>query len=164
MYNKHNNFRKVVKMKNSIPFYQTRNISSMKELLNGSCELYGDNTACLVKKQKGGEYTKISYHELKKDVDALGSRLIDMGLSGCKIAIIGENLYEWLISYLAIVNGVGIAVPLDKELSVEEQQNLIERAEVTAIIYADSFSANYTSMPIPYKINMHNQDLQNHSL
>lgn len=151
-------------MKKKIQFYQTRFISSLKDMLESSCNLYGSKTACLVKKGKGEPYTEISFRELKRDVDALGSSLMELGLQGSNIAIIGENSYEWLVSYLAVINGVGVVVPLDKELPLDEQLNLIKRSEVAAIIYDPSFSSNYEPTSIPFKINMHPKELRDDEL
>ncbi|MDD4121366.1 MAG: AMP-binding protein, partial [Eubacteriales bacterium] len=50
--------------------------------------------------------------------------------------VIGENRYEWVVTYLSVVNGVGVIVPLDRELPSQEVHNLLERAEVTAIVYS----------------------------
>ena len=69
-------------------------------------------------------------------MDALGTALIKKGCKGERIAIIGENRYEWSVSYLAVVNGTGIAVPLDKELPVNEIVISLNRAEVTTIIFS----------------------------
>lgn len=62
-------------------------------------------------------------------VDALGTALIDMGLKGKRIAVIGENRFEWEIAYLSVVCGTGIVVPLDKSLPENELKSLIDRSE-----------------------------------
>ncbi len=150
-------------MENKIPFYERREIHDLKEMLNSSAELYKNNTAFLVKDQKLGEYVPIKYDQLKKEVDALGTALLSMGLLNKKIAIIGENRYEWIVTYLAVVNGVGTAVPLDKELPKEDLLNLISRAEIDAIVYSNSYRNIFIDTRIPYKINMDiiNSDCEN---
>ena len=55
------------------------------------------------------------------------------------IAIISENRYEWAVSYLAVVAGTGIVVPMDKSLPENEIKSLIERSEVDAIIFSDKY-------------------------
>ncbi len=101
-------------------YYEVEEITSLKQMLQLSVDRYADRPAFLVKKERGGNYEQIKYFQLGKDVDALGTGLINLGLSGSKIAIIGENCYEWIVTYLAVVNGVGVVVPLDKELNQEE--------------------------------------------
>ncbi len=145
-------------MENKIPFYKRREIRDLKEMLNSSAELFKENTAFLVKDQKCGEYIPIKYQQLKEEVDALGTALLNMGLLDKKIAIIGENRYEWIVSYLAVVNGVGTVVPLDKELPEEDLLNLVSRAEIDAIIYANSYRNIFIDTDIPYKINMDTVD------
>ncbi|MCQ4635675.1 AMP-binding protein [Anaerovorax odorimutans] len=117
-------------------FYQFRYINDLKDMLNTSAELFAEQNAYLVKDVPGGEYRPIPYFQVKKDVDALGTRLIDLGLKGKKIAVIGENSYKWIVSYLGTVNGTGIVVPLDRELPPQEIVHLLRRAEVSAIIHS----------------------------
>ena len=62
-----------------------------------------------------------------------------MGLKGKRIAVIGENRYEWELSYLAVVTGTGTIVPLDKALPENEIESLIIRSEVEAIIYSEKY-------------------------
>lgn len=117
-------------------FYQFRYISDLKDMLDTSAQLFSQNPAYMVKDVPGGEYRSITYAELKHDVDALGTKLINLGLKGKKVAVIGENSYKWVVTYMATVNGTGVIVPLDRELPVKELRHLIERAGITAIVYS----------------------------
>ena len=65
--------------------------------------------------------------------------MINLGLKGKRIAIIGTTYYQWESSYLAVTGGVGIAVPLDKELSADELKNLVKDADVSAVLYSKKF-------------------------
>ena len=135
-------------MKN-IPYYEVRDLSNIKQLVNDSCRIYADRTAYLVKRSGSEEYQKIKYSKVKEDVDALGTALINLGLKGKRIAVIGENRYEWAISYLAVITGVGIVVPLDRQLPEKELENCIKRSEVSAIMYSskleDSINKLFTN-------------------
>ncbi len=117
------------------PLYEVREIENLKQMLKESAELYKDNTAYLVKNDKK-EYINIMYPQVLEDMNALGTALIDLGLKGKRIAVIGENRYEWAISYLAVINGVGVIVPLDKQLPQNEIISCMERAEVDCVIYS----------------------------
>lgn len=68
-----------------------------------------------------------------------GTELINLGLKGKRIAIIGENRYEWEIAYLSVVCGTGIVVPLDKSLTENELKNLIKKSEVEAIFCSQKY-------------------------
>jgi len=63
-----------------------------------------------------------------------------MGLENKKIALIGNNRYEWCVSYLAITTSNMVVVPLDKMLPENEIKSLIERSKVDAVIYEDKYS------------------------
>ncbi len=144
------------------PYYEVKKIRNLKEMLNGACKEFSDRTAFVVKKKYDDKYTEIKYSQVLKDVNALGTALIDIGLKDKKVAVIGENRYEWCISYLAIVNGVGTIVPLDKELPESEIESLLERSNATAIIYSGKKNEqiesikNRNTTPVKYYITMEN--------
>ena len=69
------------------------------------------------------------------DIEALGFKLREMGILNKHIAIMGVNSYEWIVTYLAVIIGGGIVVPLDKEFSYKEVENLLHTAECRIIFY-----------------------------
>ena len=108
-------------------------IKDLKDMLNKTKKLYANNIAYKIRKNEG--YITYTHEQVRNMVNALGTALINMGLKNKKIAVIGENRYEWEIAYLSIVCGTGIVVPLDKSLPENELKSLIERSEVEAIFY-----------------------------
>ncbi|HYE67593.1 MAG TPA: AMP-binding protein, partial [Anaerovoracaceae bacterium] len=142
--------KRVEDVKNSkdkyITYRDIRPIIDLKQMIETSVELYGDNVAFHVKDKVGGPYRGITYKEAKVDMDALGTALISMGLKGKSISIIGDNRYEWAISYLAAVCGSGVVVPLDKELGASELEQLIKEAEVECIIYTKKYEEIFRDM------------------
>ena len=117
-------------------YYPVRKITDLKDMINSSAELFGERSAYLIKKIPGGRYTPVSYVQLKADIDAFGTAMIDLGLKDKHIGIIGETRYEWMVADLSAASGVGVAVPFDKELPVDELKNLVERAHLGAIVYS----------------------------
>ena len=115
-------------------------IKSLKDMINKTRNEFSDEVAFKFKTDVEGVIRKVKYDEFLDDVDSLGTKLIDLGLKGKKIAVISENRYEWATSYLAVVCGTGIIVPLDRALPEIEIRSLIERSEVEAIIYSDRYS------------------------
>lgn len=135
-------------------YYEIRESDSLKDMLDTSARLYTERPAFLVKKKKGGEYFHITYGQVKNDVDALGTKLLEMGLRDAKIAVIGENCYEWIASYYSVVNGTGIVVPLDKELSKDEIYNLLRQAGCKAVFFTQGFEKYFKDYDIEFKIKM----------
>ena len=110
-------------------FYKVREIRDLKDLLAQSVELYGDRPAFEVKK-KNGEHFEISFKKYATHINRLGTALIDMGYKDAKIAVGGDNCYEWCVSYMATVNGTGVVVPVDKELLFDDINNILNTADV----------------------------------
>lgn len=90
------------------------------------------------RKERSLPYLSVTYRQYARDVDALGTCLMSLGLANGRVAILGETRYEWYVSYLATVNGVGVVVPLDKELPAVEIGNLLTRSHADVLIYAKS--------------------------
>ncbi|MBP3597324.1 MAG: AMP-binding protein [Clostridia bacterium] len=113
-------------------------ITDLKDMLNKTKALYKNNVAYKLRESEG-KYKEINHEEVRNTVDYLGTALINMGLKDKRIAIIGENRYEWEIAYLSIVCGTGIVVPLDKSLPENELELVIERSEVEAIFFSKKY-------------------------
>ena len=122
------------------PIYKVEKYTDIKDMLNKSGEKYGDRPAYLFRTDKPGKLREITHREFREQVTKLGTKLIDMGLKDKRIAVIGENCYEWAVSYLAVVTGTGIVVPLDKALPENEIESLILRSEVEAIFYTNKYT------------------------
>lgn len=120
------------------PLYEVREFHNFRELLNQSEALYGNSPAFKIKNQIG-QILDISYTRFKGDVEALGTALLNLGLDGAKIAVAGMNSYKWCMSYLAIGCGVGVVVPTDKELPIDDILNVLTVSESKAIIFDKKF-------------------------
>lgn len=118
--------------------YDYLEITDLKDMLNKTRKLYAQKPAYKIKNEEG-KYKIITHEEVRDMVDCLGTALINLGLKGKRIAVIGENRYEWEIAYLSIVCGTGIVVPLDKSLPENELEDLIERSEIEAIFYSKKY-------------------------
>lgn len=114
-------------------------ITDLKDMLRKSEKAFGDKEAFRFKTKEPGKFKDISYKDFSKDVNALGTSLINLDMKDKRIAIISENRYEWAVAYLAVVCGTGIVVPMDKSLPENEIRNLIERSEVDAIIFSSKY-------------------------
>ncbi len=103
--------------------YETIEITDLKDMLNKTKNQYSDKIAYKIKITEG-TYRTITHKEVRNMIDALGTALIDMGLQDKRIAVIGENRYEWEIAYLSVVCGTGIVVPLDKSITRKRIGNI----------------------------------------
>lgn len=142
--------------------YDVRPVKDLRDMLEQSAKLFGDKNAFMVK-NADDKYEGITYSQFKDDVDALGTALMDLGLKDRFIAVIGENRYEWCVTYLSAANGTGTIVPLDKELPINEIENLLVRSGASAVVFSKKFTENMKKiaaiMPsIQYFISMDSEE------
>ena len=124
-------------MKSKNMLYEAKEFKNLREIIQNSIEKYSDNNAFIIKNKQGSskKYTNITYKQFGLDIDSLGSSLVKRGLKGKRIAVISPNRYEWMVSYLATINGTGIVVPLDKGLPDKEIESLLQRSYADAVIF-----------------------------
>ena len=126
-------------MKNKpYPYYQMPGLRTVKELVNYGVENYGGNK--LVDFKVGKATRSKTYGEFGRDTNALGSYLYNLGLKDCKIAVLGENSYNWFVSFIAILNGDNICVPLDKEMPADDLMKFVDICKCRAVIYSDTYN------------------------
>lgn len=125
------------KTKKNSKIYEITNYKTVKEIFQNSTTKYADNTFILEKFNSKEPFKEIKYSEFRSDVISLGTALNDyLKIKDTRVVIIGENTYHWYVSYMAMLCGSGIAVPVDKELPENEIINVINRSKATAVIYS----------------------------
>ena len=111
----------------------------LRDLLKTSAEKYADKVAFVTKiknkETKEVNYINTTYAKLFDAMGHLGTALIDCGYKDKRIAVIGENSYNWCLAYFAASCGVGVTVPLDKALQKEEIVSCLNRSKAEAIFY-----------------------------
>ena len=129
--------RENLKQKRNSP-YETTNYKTVKEFFLKSIKEYSTRPCILEKPDHKEPYKEFTYKDFGDDVLALGTAMIKLlNLKDKRIIIIGETQYDWYISYMATLCGVGIAVPVDRELPVNELENVVKRSRASAIIYSE---------------------------
>lgn len=113
-------------------YMQVPNVSDLKEMIYASAARYGKKAAFEVK-DSTGKIVKIGYDKLKQDVISLGTSLLNLGLKGKAIGVVGKNSYSWVVSYLASCI-IGIVVPIDKELHTDDVINFLNISEAKCLI------------------------------
>ena len=115
-------------------------IADLRDMMYKSVERYGrEQVAFRQRFVKGEPFREITYGQTLDDLNALGTALAARDLMGKRIAIIGDNCYQWASSYLAAVCGLGVAVPLDKELGASELEQLVAEADCECVLFTKKF-------------------------
>lgn len=110
---------------------------TMQDVFKDVTVKFKDNVLITQKFDHKGKFEDITYGKFRDDVIGFGTGLIEyLGLKDKRVVIISETTYEWYVSYMAMLCGVGIAVPMDKELPENEFENLVKRSKASAVIYS----------------------------
>ena len=129
--------KKNLKKKRETPYEDMTNYKTVKEFFLNSAEKYPDEDCILEKPDHKTPYKVTTYKKFKEDVFGLGTALVNvLNLKNKRVIIIGETQYGWYVSYMAMLCGVGIAVPTDRELPLNELENIVKRSKASAIIYS----------------------------
>lgn len=113
-------------MINLEPFYEVRDFSTIREMLDQSFELFADRSAFEVK--KGDEHYNISYTEYRDQLNALCDALLNMGYYRKKIGVVSDNRYKYALTYMTAICSGNIIVPIDKELMTDDIHGILEAA------------------------------------
>lgn len=119
----------------NIPTYKT-----IKEIVVKGTEMGGDKRQFVFLDKNKNECVR-SFNQTWSEMSALGTLFSIKGLNGRKkIAIIGENCYEWMVAYYATLVGGNITVPMDCKLSEEDLGDQLIRCKCDALVYTDKFN------------------------
>lgn len=123
--------------KDNYPYYDSPLINTLRELIfeNGGND-NAEQTAFTFRRKK--EIVKKSYGQFIAEVRGLGEYILN-NITAMHIGIYGENSYEWLLFYFAVVSSGRVAVPIDVGLSAKDSLDLIDRSKCGAVVY----SCNY---------------------
>lgn len=116
-----------------------REYRDLRDMLRDAAAKYGEKTAFVTKvkdEEKKIGYINTSYIKMLDDVNCLGTALWERGFSGERIAMIGENSYNWVLSFFTAGCGLGVVVPLDKALPADELDSLIKRSS-SSLVFCD---------------------------
>ncbi|MBE5955370.1 MAG: long-chain fatty acid--CoA ligase [Lachnospiraceae bacterium] len=122
----------------SYPLYKVKYYERFCDMVEDLGDRYGDAPAVSWYTRKQEE-KGVTYRQMREDVRNLQEKLVDMGLAGRHIAIVGENSYEWIIACLAINYCGGVAVFIDTEQSDETIVEMLKMADTDVVFYSKPY-------------------------
>ncbi|MBQ0004464.1 MAG: AMP-binding protein [Clostridiales bacterium] len=133
-------------------YNEAKDFQNIREVIEYCTERHAEKPVFIIKNKapKGvkfdnlpeeEKYTKILFKDMKRHLDAIGTAMIARGLKDHRIAVIGKNCYEWILSYYSTVNGVGLVIPIDPAIPEQEIENSLAISEADTILYHESLEA-----------------------
>lgn len=126
-------------MKNSnYPLYDVPRVSSVADMIAQKAQTIPEKVAFKYRKGRDTVESK-TYADVYREVKKAASWIDQNYGRGNHIALIGENSYEWLIAFFAVLGSGNVAVPIDKELPQNEVAWMIGKVRVTKAFVSKTY-------------------------
>ncbi len=120
------------------PLYNVNYYKRYRDYIEGLAQQYKDKPAISWYTRKQEEHG-VSYRQLRDDVRYLQEMMVQRGLAGKHIAIVGENSYEWLVTFFAATYCGAVAVCIDIEQPNETILQMLAMADVDTIFLSSAY-------------------------
>ena len=112
---------------------------TVPQLLGRAVSRFGPRDAVVCPHQS----IRRSYHDLRRDTDALAAGLLAIGLEkGDRVGIWSPNRYEWVLTQLATARIGAILVTVNPAYRSAELQFALNRSGCRALVLAESFKSS----------------------
>ena len=109
--------------------------------LYAAMRAHGDKVA--LRSIEGTKVQEMTYKTFCDHIMDMAAGLDALGLSGKRIALIGENSPMWLTAYLAVLAMDSVIIPMDKEVAQAQIEQFIASVDAEAVIYGESFNGKF---------------------
>lgn len=117
------------------PLLKAKRFLTMRDMLVATCKEFAALDAFIFRRKPNQSEIHRSFDEFSNDFVGLATYIINSKYHGDKIAVIGENAYEWFVSYASVLSSNSTVVPLDKSLPEGEVINLLARSSAKVVFY-----------------------------
>ncbi len=115
---------------------------TLDEMLKDAASRYGSQPALAMIDSK-----PLSYSDVKREVEKTAESLISSGITkGSNVAILGENMPNWVVAYFGIAFSGATAVPILPDFKDTEVENIILHAECSLIFVSDKLYHKVSSL------------------
>lgn len=154
------------------PLYKANRYSTIRDLMMDTCEKHAELDATIFRRKPSLPEEHRTYAQLGSDIKALGTYIINSQFHGDKLAVVGENCYEWYVCNSAILGSDSVFVPLDRALPEAELTQLLFRSESKMIFYhpkhhdmmmsiAKKMDSGEVKIDLEYFVCMYKEDIKN---
>lgn len=134
---------KMAKNKN-YPLYEVAPFTDFKDMLRQASEEAGDSIAVRYYRDYASKDVRdVTYNEFKRETEELGTGLASLGITDSHVAMVSENSYQWILTYLTMLNSEGVYVPVDKELPFPEIMNILAHSDSKVVFFSKHYEQNF---------------------
>ena len=117
------------------PLHEGVRYETMRDLILGSKEKYGTRDSFIFRRKPNEAEIHKTYNDFASDIEYLVEAIRIEGFAGRHLGVVGENAYEWVVSYSAILSSGSVGLPLDRLLPEQELVSLLVRGKVEVLFY-----------------------------
>ena len=125
-------------MKNEdYPLYELEEYNSLGEMVECKARKLGKKTAFQYVYKK--QVCNVSYEQFMEDISKCAIYFNAQYGEKKHIAILGENSYLWLVTFMSAVISGNVAICLDRELDTDTLNRLLHKSDTRVCICSDSY-------------------------
>lgn len=119
-------------------YYPVEKFDTLREMVDMAANAVPDRAAYQYKTGKD-TVVSVTFREFRDQISYLGTALKSIGMEDKHINIIGDNSYQWILTYLTSLLSTGVCVPVDKELPIADIINVVNHSDGSIMFYAKKF-------------------------
>lgn len=122
-------------------YFKKEKAKTLKELAVNGAKNFSDDLAFIIKHKNNSKitYENITYTKFLNHINSFGTGLLKKGFTGKRVALIGPNSYEWMLTYFTVQSGIGILIPLDKGLPDSEIEYSLQKSKADVIVFSEEY-------------------------
>ena len=122
-------------------YSKKENAKTLKDIAVNGAKKYPDELAFIIKHKNKSKitYENITYKKFLYHINSFGTGLLKKGFTGKRVALIGPNSYEWMLTYFTIQSGIGVLIPLDKGLPDSEIEYSLQKSKADVIVFSEEY-------------------------
>ena len=117
------------------PIFTAEKFADLRDLVVRTCDKYSELDAFIFRRSPKLSEVHRTFYEYGRDIKGLATYILNSDYAGGRLAVVGENAYEWFVSYNAILSSGAVGVPLDRALPEDELIQLLQRSRSRVIFY-----------------------------
>lgn len=118
------------------PYYRHKKLKNLSELLEYGKKEYSGQVAFSF--QENGKTIRKTYDEFYDDVQNL-SNFFYKNYRQKNLAVCGENSYNWIVTFLAIVISGNTCVPIDRDADHDLLKTLLKSSGADTLFYSEKY-------------------------
>lgn len=115
--------------------YTADKFTDIRDLVVKTCARFPELDAFIFRRSPKLSEVHRTFYEYGNDITGLATYILNSKYAGDRLAVVGENAYEWFVSYNAILSSGAVGVPLDRALPEDELIQLLIRSKSRVIFY-----------------------------